>query len=314
MVVGTGEGELALPSPVPRRRYRGWRRNRAHLLGLMPATILLSLFFIAPAVWAIRASFTNRALVGLDARHPRWVGLDNYRFLLNDPDFLHVLKNSVVFVVGSALLGQFLVGLAIALLIDHGESRGYRMTPVVYGSVVLAWVNPTLIAGFLWVAMFDFYYGSLNRTLGLVGIGPVSWLGTAPMLAVIVVNIWRGSAFVMMIFLGALRTIPTQIYEAARVDGAGSWRRFWDHTLPSLRHVATLALLSITISTFGTFILIESLTNGGPGIQTEVLALYAYHTAFRNHQIGYGSTIAVVMLGINLLFALVYLRAARPKA
>lgn len=313
MIDGRGEGGLALPSRTLPRRNRGWRRNRAHLIGLMPATILLSLFFVAPAIWAIRASFTNRALVGIDARNPRWLGLDNYRFLFDDPDFLQVLKNSLVFVVGSALLGQFLVGLAIALLIDHGESRGYRMTPVVYASVVLAWVNPTLIAGFLWVAMFDYYYGSLNRGLELVGLPPVSWLGAAPMLAVIVVNIWRGSAFVMLIFLGALRTIPTQIYEAARIDGAGSWRRFWDHTLPNLRQVAALALLSITISTFGTFILIDALTGGGPGIQTEVLALYAYHTAFRSYQIGYGSTIAVVMLGINVIFAVAYLRLARPR-
>lgn len=314
MVSRTGEGGLALPAVRSQRRRRAWRRNRAYLAGLSPAAILLALFFVTPAVWAIRASFTNRALTGIDARHPRAVGLDNYRRLFDDPDFVQVLKNSLVFVVGSALIGQFLLGLALALLIDHGEHRGYRMTPLVYGTVVLAWVNPTLIAGFLWVAMMDYYYGSLNKALGLLGFGPVSWFGTAPMLAVIVVNIWRGAAFVMLIFLGALRTIPTQIYEAARVDGAGAWQRFWDHTLPNLRQVATLTLLSITISTFGTFILIQTLTNGGPGIQTEVLALYAYHTAFRSYEIGYGSTIAVVMLGLNLLFALVYLRVARPRA
>ena len=153
----------------------------------------------------MRASFTNRALAGLDARHPRWVGLDNYRRLLDDPDLAVVLKNSLIFVVGSALIGQFLLGLGLALLLDYAEARGYRMTPVVYGVVLLAWVNPTLIAGFLWVAMFDFYYGSLNQALGLVGIGPVSWLGTAPMLSVVIVNIWRGTAFVMIIFLGGLK-------------------------------------------------------------------------------------------------------------
>jgi multiple sugar transport system permease protein len=309
--------QTAQPVPIPARRIRNrtsaWRRNRAYILGLVPAAALLSLFFVAPALWAVRASFTNRALVGIDARHPRSVGLDNYRRLLDDPKFSVVLKNSVIFVFGSALIGQFLLGLALALLIDHGEHRGYRMTSVAYGAVLLAWVNPTIIAGFLWVAMFDFYYGTLNMLLELVGIHRVSWLGTAPMASVIVVNIWRGTAFVMIIFMGALRTIPTQIYEAARVDGAGAWQRFWDHTLPNLRHVATLSLMSITISTFGTFLLIDTLTSGGPGIQTETIALFAYHTAFKTYEIGYGSTIAVVMLAINLLFALVYLRMARPR-
>ena len=280
----------------------------------MPAALLLALFFVAPAVWALYASLTNRALTGIDARQPRFVGLANYRRLLGDPDFISVIRHSIVFVVGSALIGQFLLGLALALLIDHGEHRGFRLTPVVYASVLLAWVNPTIIAGFLWVAMFDFYYGSLNMALGVLGFSHVSWLAHAPMGSVIIVNIWRGTAFVMIIFLGALRTVPTQIYEAARVDGAGAWRRFWDHTLPHLRQVATLTLLSITISTFGTFILIQTLTNGGPGIQTETVALYAYHAAFKNHQIGYGSTIAVVLLLLNLVFAVTYLRLARPRS
>lgn len=295
------------------RWHIGWRRNRAYIGGFLPAGMLLAIFFVAPAVWAIRASFTNRALVGLDARYPRWVGLDNYRRLLDDPDLTVVLKNSLVFVVGSALIGQFLLGMALALLLDHSERRGFRLTPVVYGTVLLAWVNPTLIAGFLWVAMFDFYYGSLNKGLDLLGFGPVNWLGSSPMTALIIVNIWRGTAFVMLIIIGGLKTIPAQIYEAARIDGASAWQRFWDHTLPNLRHVSTVTLLSITISTLGSFILIDTLTGGGPGIKTETLSLYAYHAAFRSFQIGYGSTIAVFMLAINLVASLVYLRVARPR-
>jgi ABC-type sugar transport system permease subunit len=118
----------------------------------------------------------------------------------------------------------------------------------------------------------------------------------------------------MLIFLGALKTIPTDIYEAARVDGANAWRRFWDHTLPSLKPIAALALLSITMSTFGTFILIQTLTNGGPGSQTETIALYAFHEAFRSYAIGYGSTIAVVMLALNVAFAVIYLRWSRARA
>ena len=297
---------------VARRRLLA--RNRIYLAGLTPAALLLALFFVGPALWALGSSFTNRALVGLDAANPRFVGLANYQHLLGDPDFAQVIVNSVVFVVGSAIIGQFLLGLGLALLLDHAERRGFIATNLVYAVVLLAWVNPTIIAGFLWVAMFDYYNGSLNVGLTHLGLGPVNWFGQAPMLAVIIANIWRGTAFTMLIFLGALRTIPSDIYEAARVDGANAVRRFWDHTLPLLRPIAALTLLSITMATFGTFIVIQTLTNGGPALQTEVIALYAFHEAFQNHAVGYGSTIAVVMLALNLIFAVLFLRWSRARA
>jgi multiple sugar transport system permease protein len=299
---------------VSRPRAGALARNRLYLAGLTPAAFLLALFFVGPALWAIGSSFTNRALVGLDAANPRFVGLDNYARLLADPAFIQVVVNSVVFVIGSAVIGQFVLGLGLALLLDHAERRGFVSTSFVYGAVLLAWVNPTIIAGFLWVAMFDFYNGSLNVGLQAVGLGPVDWFGSAPMLAIIIANTWRGTAFTMLIFLGALRTIPSDIYEAARVDGANAVRRFWDHTLPLLRPIAALTLLSITIATFGTFILIQALTNGGPSFQTEVIALYAFHQAFQAHAVGYGSTIAVVMLALNMAFAIVFLRWSRARA
>lgn len=304
---------MATTAVAANARRRSLRRNRLYLAGLTPAAFLLALFFVGPALWALASSFTNRALVGLDAANPRFVGLDNYIRLFSDPDFGRVILNSVVFVIGSAIIGQFVLGLLLALLLDHAQRRGFLATSLVYASVLLAWVNPTIIAGFLWVAMFDYYNGSLNSGLQLLGIGPVNWLGQGPMLAIVIANTWRGTAFVMLIFLGALRTIPTDIYEAARVDGAGPFRRFWDHTLPLLRPIAALTLLSVTIATFGTFILIQALTNGGPALQTEVIALYAYHEAFQNHAVGYGSTIAVVMLALNFAFAAVFLRWSRPR-
>ncbi|HEY7970517.1 MAG TPA: sugar ABC transporter permease [Candidatus Limnocylindrales bacterium] len=304
---------MASTAVAAKARRRSLGRNRLYLAGLTPAAFLLALFFVGPALWALASSFTNRALVGLDAANPRFVGLDNYIRLFGDPDFGRVILNSVIFVIGSAIIGQFVLGLLLALLLDHAQRRGFLATGLVYASVLLAWVNPTIIAGFLWVAMFDYYNGSLNSGLQLLGIGPVNWLGSGPMLAIVIANTWRGTAFVMLIFLGALRTIPTDIYEAARVDGAGPFRRFWDHTLPLLRPIAALTLLSVTIATFGTFILIQALTNGGPALQTEVIALYAYHEAFQNHAVGYGSTIAVVMLALNFAFAAVFLRWSRPR-
>ncbi len=303
---------VALRRPASRSRSP-LSGNGPYVVALLPALALMALFFLGPALWAVYASFTNMALVGVNAANPRMVGLENYVRLFTDPDFLVVLWNSVVFVVGSAIVGQFLLGLGLALLLDHAEHRGFRGGNLVYAAVLLAWVNPTLIAGFLWAAMFDFYFGTLNTTLRAIGLPAQNWLGDSAMLSVIVANIWRGTAFTMLIFLSGLKTIPSEIYEAARVDGAGPWRRFWDHTLPNLRYIALLALLNITIATFGAFILILGLTGGGPGIRTEVVALYAFHTAFQAREIGYGSAIAMVILVLNFLFAGFYLRMFRTE-
>lgn len=294
-------------------RPRPLAGNGPYVLALLPALGLVALFFLGPALWAVYASFTNMALVGADAADPRFVGLANYRHLFEDPDFGTVLRNSIAFVVGSAVVGQFLLGLGLALLLDHGERRGLRGGNLVYAAVLLAWVDPTLIAGFLWAAMFDFYYGTLNVALRAVGLPGQNWLGDQAMLAIIVANTWRGTAFTMLIFLSGLKAIPAELYEAARVDGAGAWRRFWDHTLPNLRYLALLALMNITIATLGAFILILGLTGGGPGIKTEVLSLYAYHTAFQARQIGYGSAIAMIILLINFLFAGLYLWVFRVE-
>lgn len=283
------------------------------MLALLPALGLVALFFIGPALWAMYASFTNMALVGADAANPRFVGMANFQQLFRDPDFFTVLRNSVTFVVGSAVIGQFVLGLLLALLLDHAEHRGFKGGNLVYATVLLAWVDPTLIAGFLWAAMFDFYYGTLNTALKAIGLPPQQWLADNAMLAVIIANTWRGTAFTMLIFISGLKTIPSEIYEAARVDGANAWRRFWDHTLPNLKYIALLALLNITIATLGAFILILGLTGGGPGIKTEVISLYAYHAAFQARQIGYGSAIAMVMLAINFLFAGIYLRVFRTE-
>jgi multiple sugar transport system permease protein len=294
-------------------RPRPLAGNGPYIVALLPALGLVALFFLGPALWAIYASFTNMALVGADAATPRFVGLANYQQLFRDPDFLTVLRNSVAFVVGSAVIGQFVLGLVLALLLEHAEQRGFKGGNLVYAAVLLAWVDPTLIAGFLWAAMFDFYYGTLNVALKAVGLPPQPWLADNAMLAVIIANTWRGTAFTMLIFISGLKTIPAEIYEAARVDGANAWRRFWDHTLPNLKYIALLALLNITIATLGAFVLILGLTGGGPGIRTEVISLYAYHTAFQARQIGYGSAIAMIMLAINFLFAGIYLRVFRTE-
>jgi len=287
-------------------------KRREFLLMFLPALVVIGIFFLGPALWAVYISFTDYALLGPSARNPRFIGLGNYIRMLGDPLFLQALYNSIVFVVGSAYLGQFLIGLGIALLLHYSNKWGVRGGTLVYSTVLVGWIVPALLAGFIWVAMYDYYYGTLNTILRAVGLPPVSWLSRdLAMLSVIVANIWRGTAFTMILFLAGLETVPQEVYDAARIDGASGLQTLRYITLPMLKEIAVVDLLSITMSTFGVFIIILTLTNGGPGFATEVLALYAYHRAFQNYEIGYGSAISVFLILLNVAIGVVYIKLSR---
>ncbi len=287
-------------------------RRKELLLAVLPAFIVIGIFFLGPAVWAVYISFTDYALLGPSAKNPKFIGLDNYVRMIKDPLFTQALFNSVVFVVGSAYLGQFLIGLGLALLLHYSSKWGIPGGTLVYSTVLIGWVVPALLAGFIWVAMYDYYYGTLNMILKTLGMSPVSWLSRElAMLSVILANIWRGTAFTMILFLSGLETVPQEVYDAAKIDGASGLQILRYITLPMLKEIAVIDLLSITMSTFGVFIIILTLTNGGPGFATEVLALYAYHRAFQSYEIGYGSAISVFLILINVALGVIYIRFSR---
>ena len=156
-----------------------------------------------------------------------------------------------------------------------------RLGSVAYAAVLVAWVSPPAFAGAIWGDIFAFRHGVLNAALGSIGLGRVDMLGEHPMLAVILADVWRGTAFSMIIFLGALQTIPRGVHEAARLDGASAFQRLRDHTIPLLSHIGAIVLTMTTITTMGAFMLILLLTNGDPAYQTETLALFAFHARFR---------------------------------
>jgi multiple sugar transport system permease protein len=276
---------------------------------VLPAAVILLLFFVVPAGWAVWTSFTDRALLGFGAMETHTVGLANYRRLWETPDFLKFVRNTVVWVIGTAVVGQTALGFALALLLQ--QARGSRLAPVAYGAVLAAWVTPPAFAATIWGAIYAYPHGTLNELLRAFGVDAVNPLWEWPMLSVIVAESWRGAAFPMVVFLGALQTIPTSLHEAAQVDGASAWRRFLDITLPLLGHITAIVLVMTTITAMGSFLLIQVLTNGDPGYQTETIALFAFHRAFGTYEIGFGAAISVVMLLLNLLFAAVYLRIAR---
>lgn len=298
------------------RRHRSmgwWRRERAHVLALAPATLLLAVFFVIPAFWAIYASMTNLALLSPSARHPEFVGLENYRRLWNDPDVPKYLRQTAVFIFGSAVIGQTGLGTALALLFHHATQRGHRLVGPAFAALMAAWISPPLLTGFIWGRLLDTDTGVLNAMLGVLGIGPVSFLGEFAMQSVIAVEVWRGMAFATLVVYGALRTIPPDVYEAAQCDGAHALARLRDHTLPLLRPALSLVLLMTTINAAGSFLMILVLTNGDPGRQTVTIALFAFQRAFGFFEIAFGSAITMLLLALNLAFAVVYLVLLRER-
>lgn len=280
------------------------------MLPVAPAIVLLAVFLAGPVVWSFYGSFTNAALTGANAKNPSWIGLENYFKLFNDPVFPVSVWLTVVFVVTSAIIGQNLLGLGTALLMQ----KATRPVSAIVGTIVVtAWVLPEIVAAFVAYAYFS-KDGTLNQILAAVGISGPNWLYSFPMIAVVLANIWRGTAFSMMVYRAALGDVPPDIIEAAMIDGAGGAKRLVYITIPMITNSIMTNLMLITLQTLSVFTLIYVMTSGGPGNKSLTLPIMAYQEAFQYSDIGYGTAIATVMLLIGAVFALVYVRALKPGA
>ena len=284
------------------RRGPGPRLQR--FAPLVPALVLLLVFFAGPMLWSVYTAFTNTALTGSST--VEFVGLENFTRLVHDPQFQHSLVLTLVFVVGSAVIGQNTLGLLIALLL-RGRSRW--ASGLVNGLVVSAWAVPETVAGFCWYA-FLYRTGTLNALLGHLGVQQ-NWLYTTPMLAVILANVWRGTAFSMLVYSAALSDVPPELIEAAAMDGASAWQRLRRVTLPLIRRAIVSNLMLITLQTLAAFGLIFVMTGGGPGTASQTTPLYMYQQSFKFYQLGYGTAMALVLLVIGGLFSAIYLKLIR---
>ena len=289
--------------------------GRAGAAFMTPAALLVGAFVILPFFWVIFVSFTNRTLLGRTALHPEFVGLDNYIALFNPDGFLtrgqfgFSLILTVQFVILSALFGQALLGMLLAWLI---QSVPKGMKTFTESAVIAAWILPEVVIGFAWFAFLDYDNGTLNMILNAVGLPSGDWLLQYPFWVIVVFNTWRGAAFSMMLFNSAFASIPPSYFQAAEVAGASSWQKFRDIALPLIRGHVVTDLILITMWTFNVFTPFL-LTNGGPAYRTELLSIYTYRVAFRDFEFGKGAAVGVVIMLINLAFALVYLRIARKR-
>ncbi|MDT3330146.1 carbohydrate ABC transporter permease [Microbacterium aquilitoris] len=300
------------PAVPARRRARtrvGSRATPARAVPLLPAVCLLLVFLAGPIVWAVAGSLTDRALTGVSAAKPEFVGLDNFTRLFADPVLPLSVLLTVVFVVGSAIIGQNVLGMLLAVLFRAGSRVVAGTVGVI---VVTAWVLPEIVAAFVSYAFLS-ADGTLNGVLSLVGIQGPNWLYSLPLLAIILANTWRGTAFSMMIYRAALDDVPPEVTESAMIDGAGTWKRLRFITLPMISGTIFTNLLLTTLQTLSVFTLIWVMTKGGPGDLSSTLPVFAYSQAFSFGDIGYGNAIAIVMLALGAVFSLAYVVSLRRR-
>jgi len=275
---------------------------------LGPAAILLLVFLFGPILWSVYAAFTNASLSGAGAAASHFVGLANFKKAFAADGFYNSVVLTLVFTLISAIIGQNALGLMLALWMR----KSLRFVRAFGGAVVIgAWVLPEVVAGYLWYA-FLAKDGSLNHVLSGLGLGTQDWLFSLPIVAVSIANIWRGTAFSMLVYSAALSDIPVEIEEAAQVDGASGWRRLISITLPMIRRSIMTNLMLITLQTLSVFGLIFTMTRGGPGTKSQTLPLYMYEQAFSFGNLGYGTAIAIMLLLVGAVFSLIYLRALGP--
>jgi multiple sugar transport system permease protein len=314
MTAGTSVRAAPRPGPATPPRTRVARVRAARTAGrlgpLAPAVVLLLVFMAAPVGFAVYYSFTNTALTGVGASGASFVGFSNFTRMFSDPIFRESLILTVIFTVGSGVIGQNTLGLLLALLM-RGRNGAFRS---VLGTIIVAaWVVPEIVAAFIWYAYLN-EQGSLNAVLSALHLPHPEWLYVYPMISVIVANIWRGTAFSMLVYSAAISNLPTDVLEAAAVDGATPLQRLWRVTLPLMRRSIMTNLMLVTLQTLSVFTLIFALTGGGPGDASETLPIYMYQEAFKFYQLGYGAAMTLVLLVIGAIFSLIYVRVLRVES
>jgi multiple sugar transport system permease protein len=286
------------------------RQIRKGILLLVPAMALISIFYLSPAIVSVFYSLTNISQVGRKAVHWSFVGAANYAMMLRDGRFWVSLGNTAIFLLFSAIIGQNGLGFLIAYLMQR-KSLWFRR--LVGMAVLLGLVTPEVVVSIIFFAFFG-VEGSLNQGLALFGISPKTWLFSCSMLSIILANIWRGTAFSMLMFQSALDSVPSELLESAHLDGAGPLRTLVGVTLPVIQGTILTNTVLITISTIGVFGMIFALTGGGPGLSSTTVPIYMYQKAFASYQIGYGSAIAIVLLCFGIALSLFYTKAFRSQA
>ena len=284
------------------------REGSLGIILMLPGVLLLMVFMAYPFFLGIWLSLTD-SMIG---RSGHFIGLRNFLELLEDGIFLQTARNTFIYALVTVPFKAAL-GLALALALNNR----LRLANVVRAAVMMPWIVPTALSTLGWFMIFDPVFSPFSwllKNLGLINKN-INFLGD-PFLAIASVclaNIWRGIPFFGIIILAGLQAVPQELHEAASMDGAGSWQRFWHITVPSIRGVVLIATLLSIIWTFADFQLIYILTKGGPANQTHIFGTYAYQIGLVATDIGQGAAIALYMFPILTFFAILLLMYLRRE-
>jgi multiple sugar transport system permease protein len=311
--MAVSEKAVAMPMRTMRRSVRHFsiaeffdREDVMGYLLLIPVATILFTFVGYPFVYGVWLALTNTTIVSKGS----FVGLDNLWRIFNDAIFLSATANSFIY-TGVTTVFKLVLGLAMAAILNV-KFRGNRF---IRAATLLPWIIPTVLSTLAWRWMFDPSFSVFNWILRQFDVvGPV-WLGGQPwaMISIIIVNIWRGMPFFGVSFLAGMQTIPDDLYEAATIDGATAWQRFWSITLPLLRPVITVVLLLSTILTFADFQIVYALTGGGPANQTQLFATYSFQIGLRGLEIGVGAAISLFMFPVLAIVVFLTLLTLRKE-
>ena len=287
-------------------KKRGLVRSRladdawsAYLL-ILPFFIFFALFVLYPLVQNFLTSLTNENLSGR-----QFIGLANYRRLASDRSFIRSVQNTTIYAVFS-VLPLLLLGFIAALCVDgRGRAQLAGRTILIFPHV-LSMVSVAMI----WLYLFEPGSGLFNKLLGFFGLPASDWLfdENLALPCLILVNVWKNSGYVMMIYLAAIQSVPASLHEAAHVDGAGLLSRIWHITLPAIRPVSFFLLATLSIECFKTFEQVRNMTNGGPVDATTTITHQIYMRAFSEFKMGYASSMSVVLFGLALAITLLHLK------
>jgi multiple sugar transport system permease protein len=293
---------VTAPTSARRRsslRYALKRKSTVAFLMTLPLIILIAVLVVYPAIYSMHLATLNKSMT-------KFVGLGNFEFLFKRDTFWMVVKQSCIFAI-SAVIFKALIGFIVAHFVNNIPAKGQRKWR---GMLLVPWVIPTAMSTLAWLWLFDPSYSAFNYTLGLFGAGPIPWLGEAgwARFSVILVNVWFGAPFFMIMYLAALKSVPDQLYEAAAIDGANWWQRIWYVTLPMMRNIIAITTLFSLIVTFANFDIVRILTAGGPLDQTHIFATWAFRVGIEGSDIPLGASVSLFMFPILAIAAIFILR------
>ena len=285
------------------RRLARRKSTTAFLLAL-PLIVLIAALVIYPAFYSIYLAMLNKSL-------ERFVGLANFQFLFTRDTFWMVVKQSCIFAM-TAVVFKALVGFCVAHFVHNVPAKGQRKWR---GMLLIPWVIPPAMSTLGWFWLFDPSYSAFNWVFVRIGMPAITWLGDPywARFSVILVNVWYGAPFFLIMYLAALKSVPEQLYEAAEIDGANWWQKLWYVTLPMMRNIIAITVLFSLIVTFANFDIVRVLTNGGPADQTQVFATWSFLVGIQGNDIPLGASVSLFMFPILGVSAIFILRGVRKR-